>query len=118
MEAVHNDQWHEVDVLRGDAKLELRSDAGTGKLLGSGPAIGEDLQNVHALDGSKLTFSEAIAHAERVGNGPALEANSAGHGDCACVDVGIIRNHGKQVAHYQVSMRGGRIHATLTGTDS
>ena len=118
MEANRSGHWYEVDVLRGNARLELRVHADTGKLLGSSPAQGEDARGAHALDGRKLTFGAAIAQAERVGNGPALEANAAGHGDRAYVDVDIIQNHGKQVAHYQVSMRGGQIHATLTGTDS
>ena len=118
MEANRHGHWYEVDVLRGNAKLLLRIDASTGKVLGSSPARGDDAQGAHALDGGKLTFGAAIAQAERVGNGPALEANATGHGDRAYVDVDVIQNQGKQVAHYQVSMRGGQIQATLTGTDS
>lgn len=118
IEATRSGHWYEVDMLRDNARLELRIDAGTGKLLGSGPARGEDVRGAHALDGGKLTFGEAIAQAERVGNGPALEANAAGHADQAYVDVDIIQNHGKQVAHYHLAMRGGQIHATLTDSDS
>ena len=118
MEATQRGHWYEVDVLRGDAKLELRIDATTGKVLGSSPARGEDAQGAHALEGNKLTFGEAIAQAERVGNGPALEANAAGHGDKAYVDVDIIRDHGKRIAHYRVSMRAGQVEAAMTGTDA
>jgi hypothetical protein len=118
MEATPHGHWYEVDVLRGDAKLELRIDATTGKVLGSSPARGEDAHGAHALDGSKLTFGEAIAQAERIGNGPALEANATGHGDKAYVDVDVIQDHGKRIAHYHVSMRGGQIKTTLTGTDA
>lgn len=118
MEATHHGHWYEVDVLRGNAKLDLRIDATTGKVLGSSAARGEDAQGAYALANSKLTFGEAIAKAERVGHGPALEAGSAGHGSTAHVDVDIIQNHGKRVAHYRVSMHGGHIQATLTGSDS
>ncbi|MBU6416828.1 MAG: hypothetical protein KJS83_06640 [Xanthomonadaceae bacterium] len=118
MEATHRGHWYEVDVLRGNARLELRIDATTGRVLGSSQARGEDARGAHALDGSKLTFGEAIAQAERVGNGPALEANAAGHGDKARVDVDVIQDHGKRIAHYHVSMHGGRIETTMSGTDT
>jgi hypothetical protein len=115
MEATPHGHWYEVDVLRGDARLELRIDATTGKVLGSSPARGEDARGAHALDGSRLTFGEAIAQAERIGNGPALEANATGRGDKAHVDVDVIQDHGKRIAHYHVSMRGGRIETAVTG---
>ena len=118
MEATQRGHWYEVDVLRGDARLELRIDAKTGKVLGSSAARGEDAHGAHALDGSKLTFGEAMAQAERAGNGPALEANAAGHGDKARVDVDIIQGHGKRIAHYRVSMRGGQVETTMIGTDA
>ncbi|TAN04639.1 MAG: hypothetical protein EPN36_08020 [Rhodanobacteraceae bacterium] len=118
MEANRHGHWYEVDVLRGGDRLMLRIDATTGKVLGSAPARGEDAQGAHALAGSGLTFGEAIAQAERVGNGPALEADSAGHGSNAHVDVDVIQNQGKRVAHYRVSMHDGQLHSTLTGTDS
>jgi hypothetical protein len=117
MEATPRGHWYAVDVLRGDARLELRIDATTGKVLGSARAGGEGARGAHALDGSRLTFGEAIAQAERVGHGPALEANAAGRGDKAHVDVDVIQDHGKRIAHYQVSMRGGQIKASMTGTD-
>lgn len=118
MEATHHGHWYEVDVLRGDARLELRIDATSGKVLGSSPARGEDARGAHALDGNKLTFAEAIAQAERVGNGPALEANATGHGDKAYVDVDVIQDHGKRIAHYHVSIQGGQIKTAMTGTDA
>lgn len=118
MEAASHGHWYEVDVLRGNARLELRIDASTGKLLGSGPARDKDAHGAHVLDGSVLAFGEAIAHAERVGNGPALEANASGHVGNAHVDVDVIQEHGKRLAHYRVSMHGGQITATLTGTDA
>lgn len=118
MEATNHGHWYEVDVLRGDARLELRVDANTGKVLGSSPARGEDAQGAHALDGSKLGFGEAIAQAERVGHGPALEANAAGHGDKAHVDVDVIQDHGQRIAHYRVSMHAGRLETAMTGTDA
>lgn len=118
MEATGRGHWYEVDVLRGDARLELRIDATTGKLLGSGPARGEDARGAHALDGGGLGFAAAIAQAERVGNGPALEASAAGRGDSAHVDVDIIQAGGSRIAHYRVSMRGSRVETTLTGTDA
>jgi hypothetical protein len=118
MEANPHGHWYEVAVLRGGAKLELRIDATTGKLLGSGPARGEDAQGAHALAGSKLAFGEAIAAAERVGQGPALEADAAGRGSTAHVEVDVIQNHGARIAHYKVTMRNGQIHAVETGSDS
>jgi len=118
MEATSHGHWYEVDVLRGNARLDLRIDATTGKVLGSSPARGEDAHGAHALDGSKLTFAEALAQAERAGNGPALEANATGHGDTAHVDVDVIQDHGQRIAHYRVSMHGGRIETAMTGADS
>ena len=118
MEATHHGHWYEVDVLRGDARLELRIDATSGKVLGSSPARGEDAHGAHALDTNTLTFGEAIAQAERVGKGPALEANATGHGDKAYVDVDVIQDRGKRIAHYHVSMHGGQIKTALTGTDA
>ena len=70
------------------------------------------------LDGSKLGLDEAIARAERVGNGPALEADAAGRGKDALVDGDVIQNHGQRVAHYRESMENRQIHSKLTGTDS
>lgn len=118
MEATPHGHWYEVDVLRGNARLELRIDATSGKVLGSSPARGEDAHGAHALDGSKLSFGEAIAQAERVGNGPALEANATGHGSSARVDVDVIQDHGRRIAHYHVSVHGGQIETAMTGTDS
>ena len=118
MEANHHGHWYEVSVLRGGAKLLLKIDATTGKVLSSAPATGEDSQGAHALSGSKLTFAEAIAQAERVGHGPALEADSAGHGSIAHVDVDVIQNQGKRVAHYRVVKHNGKIQSTMIGTDS
>jgi len=118
MEATRRGHWYEVDVLRGNARLELRIDANTGKLIGSGAARGEDARGVHALDGSKLGFGEAIAQAERMGGGPALEASAAGRGAQAHVDVDIIQDHGQRIAHYRVSMQHGEFHTVMTGTDS
>jgi hypothetical protein len=116
MEATRHGHWYEVDVLRGDARLELRIDATSGKVLGNSPARGEDAHGAYALDGNRLTFGEAIAQAERVGKGPALEANATGRGDKAYVDVDVIQDHGKRVARYHVSMHGGQIKISLTGT--
>jgi hypothetical protein len=118
MEANRHGYWYEVDVLRGDANLELRIDAATGKVMRSSAARGEDVQGSHALDGSKLAFGEAVAQAERAGKGPALEANATGHGERAHVDVDIIQYQGKRIAHYRVWVQGGRLHAALTGTDT
>jgi hypothetical protein len=118
MEATRRGHWYEVDVLRGDARLELRIDATSGRVLGSSAAHGEDARGAHALDGSKLTFGEAIAQAERVGRGPALEANAAGRGDKAHVDVDVIENQGNRIAHYRVSLQGGQVTTALTGSDA
>lgn len=118
MEATRRGHWYEVDVLRGNAELELRIDASTGRLIGSSAARGEDAQGAHALAGSKLTFGQAIAQAERVGGGPALEASAAGHGGHACVNVDVIQDHGHRIAHYRVSIMNGRLHAELTGSDT
>lgn len=118
MEATRHGHWYEVDVLRGGAKLDIRIDATTGKVLGSSQAHGEDAEGAHALDGSKLTFAEAMAKAEQVGKGPALEANAAGHGDKAYVDVDVIQDHGKRIAHYHESMHNGQIKSVMVGTDS
>ncbi|HKZ10693.1 MAG TPA: PepSY domain-containing protein [Rhodanobacteraceae bacterium] len=117
MESTRNGRnWYVVNVLRGGAKLAVRIDPSTGKVLGSSAAKGEGAEGSNALEGSKLTFSEAIAQAERVGHGPALEANAAGHGSNAYVDVDVIK--GKSIAHYRVSARGSQIKTALTGTDS
>lgn len=118
MEANQHGHWYEVSVLRGGAKLLLRIDATTGKVLGSAPARGEDAQGAHALDGSKLGFGEAIAQAERVGNGPALEASAAGDGGNAHVDVDVIQNQGQRVAHYRVTLHGGQICIRRASVDS
>lgn len=118
MEANRRGAWYEVSVLRGDAKLLLRIDSKSGKVLGSGPARGEDAHGAHALAGGRLDFGEAIALAERAGKGPALEANAAGHGAGAYVDVDVIEDHGLRVAHYRVAVRAGRVRTTLLGSDS
>lgn len=118
MEANQHGHWYEVDVLRGGAKLLVKVNADSGKIIGSSAAHGEDAQGSAALAGSKLTFGGAIATAERVGGGPALEADAAGHGRDAHVDVDVIQDHGKQVAHYRVSTRNGQIRTVKTGTDS
>lgn len=116
MESTRNGRnWYVVDVLRGGAKLAVRIDPATGKVLGSSAAMGEGAEGSNALAGSKLSFSEAVARAERVGHGPALEANAAGHGGNAHVDVDVVK--GPSIAHYRVSMRGGQIKTALTGTD-
>lgn len=118
MEATRSGHWYEVDVLRGNDKLELRIDASTGKLIGSSAARGEDALGAHALADGKLTLGEAIAHAERVGGGPALEANAAARDGHAWVDVDIIQDHGQRIAHYRVSILNGRLYIKLTGTDT
>ena len=115
MEVARGKQWYEVDVLRGDAKLELRVDPVSGKVLGSAAARGEDAQGAHALDGSALTLAEAVAQAEHSGNGPALEAGAGGHGADAHVSADII--HGGRLLHYRVSMRDGQIVAVQTGAE-
>ncbi|HJP99599.1 MAG TPA: PepSY domain-containing protein [Rhodanobacteraceae bacterium] len=116
MEATHGAQWYEVDVLRGGAKLEVRIDPATGKVLGSSAAKGEDAEGANALDRGKLSFSEAVAKAEKAGHGRALEASAAGHGANAHVDVDVIQ--GKSIAHYRVSIQNGQIRTRVTGTSS
>jgi len=117
MESTRNGRnWCVVNVLRGGAKLAVRIDPTTGKVLGSSAAKGEGAEGANTLAGSKLTFSEAIAQAERVGHGPALEANAAGHGGNAHVDVDVVK--GQSIAHYRVSVQGGQIKTALTATDS
>lgn len=118
MEANPHGHWYEVSVLRGGSKLLLKINAENGKVIGSSAAHGEDAQGAHALDGSKLAFGTAIAQAESVGGGPALEASTVGHGDKAHVDVDVIQDHGQRIAHYHVSTHGGQIKTTLTGTDA
>lgn len=118
MEANHSGHWYEVDVLRGGSKLLVKVNATTGKVIGSSAAHGEDAHGSRALDGTQLKFGEAIATAERIGRGPALEADAAGHGASAHVDVDIIQNQGKRVAHYRVSEQNGQMHAVTTGFDS
>lgn len=118
MEATNRGHWYGVDVLRGDARLELRIDATTGRVLGSRAARGEDAQGAHVLGGSKLGFGEAVAQAERIGDGPALEAHANGRGDKAHANVEIIQNHGQRIAHYRVSMHVGKIETAMTGTDA
>lgn len=118
MEATPHGHWYEVSVQRGGSRLLLKIDATTGKVIGSSPAHGDDTRGADALAGSKLGFGEAIASAERVGGGPALEAHAAGHGDKAYVAVDVIQDHGKQVAHYRVAMHNGQVAVVKTGTDS
>lgn len=118
MEAKPGTRYYEVAVLRGDATIMLHIDPTTGKVVRSEPARGEDAQGSRALAGNPLGFGAAIAAAERAGAGPSLEANAAGHGDKAYVDVDVIQDHGKRVAHYRVTMQGGRFQATLTGADT
>jgi len=118
MEANPRGHGYEVSVLRGGSKRLLRIDASTGKVLRSGPARGEDAQGAQSLAGSKLAFGEAIAQAERVGHGPALEANAAGRGTTAHVDVDVIQDQGRRIAHYRVTLHNGQIQSTLTGSDT
>lgn len=118
MEANPHGHWYEVGVLRGGSKLLLKINAENGRVIGSSAAQGEDAQGAHALDGSKLAFGAAIAQAERVGGGPALEANAAGRGDHAYVDVDVIQDHGRRIAHYRVSLHDGQIQARKTGVDA
>lgn len=118
MEANRHGHWYEVLVLRGGAKLLVKVDADTGRVIDSSAARREDAQGAQALDGSGLSLGEAIAHAERVGGGPALEADAAGRGDAAHVDVDIVQNAGKQVAHYRVSRKNGQLQVVRTGLDS
>lgn len=116
MEATRNGQWYEVDVLRAGAKLAVRIDPATGKLLRSSAAKGEDAEGANALYRSGLTFREAVTKAEQAGHGRALEASAAGHGNDAHVDVDVIQ--GRSVAHYRVSIHNGQIRARMTGTSS
>lgn len=118
MEANPRGHWYEVSVLRGGSKLLLKIDAESGKVIGSSAAHGEDAQGAHALDGSQMAFGAAIAQAERVGGGPALEANAAGHGNQAYVDVDVIQAHGQRIAHYHVSLHDGQIQTRKTGVDA
>lgn len=118
MEATSQTHYYEVAVLRGNAKLMLHIDPATGKVLSSEPALGEDAQGSRALADSPLTFGAAIAQAERAGHGLALEANAAGRGNQARVDVDVIQDHGKRVAHYRVSVHDGRIAIAVSGYDA
>lgn len=117
MEVDHGQHWYKVDVRRGTALETVRVDATSGKVIDRKPAHGEDALGAHALDASGLTLAAAIAHAEREGKGPALEAETGGHGAAAHADVDVIQDAGRQVAHYRVSMQGHVVQATLTGTD-
>lgn len=65
MEATQNGHWYEVDVLRDGAKLAVRIDPATGKVLGSSAAKGEDAEGANAVDRSKLAFHEAISRPKR-----------------------------------------------------
>ncbi len=78
MEVDGGQRWSKVDVRRGGALESVRVDVATGKVIGRKPAHGEDAQGAHALDGTTLTLAAAMAHAERVGKGPALEAETGG----------------------------------------
>lgn len=118
MEANAHGHWYEVSVLRGSAKLLLKIDARSGKLIGSSAARGDDAQGAYALANNPLKFGTAIAAAERAGGGPALEADAAGHGATAHVDVDVIQNHGRQIAHYRVSFDHGHVRSVKTGTDA
>lgn len=118
MEANQQAHWYEIAILRGGAKLLVKIDATTGRVIGSSAAHGEEAQGSRALEGTSLTFGSALAHAERVGGGPALEASAAGHGAGAHVNVDVIQNGGSQVAHYRVSSEDGRIRVVRIGADS
>lgn len=118
MEANPHGHWYEVSVLRGGAKLLLKINAESGRVIGSSAAHGEDAQGAHALDGGKLAFGVAIAQAERAGGGPALEANAVGQGDKAYVDVDVIQDHGQRIAHYRVSLHKGQIETRKAGVDA
>lgn len=118
MEANTHGHWYEVSVLRGSSKLLLKIDARSGKLIGSSAAHGDDAQGAYALADSTLKFGAAIAAAEHAGGGPALEADAAGHGATAHVDVDVIQDHGREIAHYRVSLEGGHLHSVKTGTDA
>ncbi len=112
MEATHRGNWYEVEVLRNGVANQVRIDPGSGKVLGTSKAHGEDAAGAHALDGSQMTLAAAIAQAERTGNGTAMEATSMGAGRNAYVIVDVV--HGKGVAHYRVSMRDGNLEAVPT----
>lgn len=111
-------RWYKVNLLRGGAKVQVRVDAVTGKVLGSAPARGEDAQGAEALTRTSMTLGAAITHAEREGKGPALEAGAGGMGAQAWIDVDVIQDHGRRVAHYRVTARGRVLQATLTGSDT
>lgn len=110
--------WYKVNLLRGGDKVQVRIDDASGRVLGSAPARGEDAQGARALSGSGLTLGTAVAHAERAGKGPALEADAGGSGARAWVDVDVIQDHGRRVAHYRVSMHGKTLAVKLTGSDT
>lgn len=118
MEANAHGHWYEVDVLRGHAKLLVKIDSRTGKVLGSSAARGDDVQGAHALAGSKLTLGAAMTAAERAGGGPALEADAAGRGPGAHVEVDVIQHHGQRIAHYRVTESAGHVRVVKTGTDA
>lgn len=109
--------WYEVDVLRDGAPLQVRIDPTSARVVGTSPARGEDAQGAHALAGGELALGAAIAHAERAGGGPALEADAGGTGASVYVDVDVIQQQGRQVAHYRVTRQGGSLVAVLTGHD-
>lgn len=117
MESTRRGQnWYFVNLLRDGAPVEVRIDPATGKVLRSSAATGEAAKGANALKGSKLTLREAVAKAERAGNGRALEAGAAGQGSSAYVDVDVIQGH--TIAHYRVSMRKGRVHVVKTATST
>lgn len=118
MEVEGTRHWYKVNLLRGADKVQVRIDATTGKVLGSAPARGEDAQGAHALAGSGLSLAAAVAHAEREGNGPALEADVGKAGDHVYVDVDVIQAQGRRVAHYRVTTQGKALIVTLTGSDT
>ena len=109
MESTAHGNWYEIEVLHDGAALEIRIDPDSGKVLGTGKAHGADAAGAHSLDRSTLTLAAAIAQAERVGNGIAMEASCAGSGDDVHVTVDVVR--GTRIVHYRVSMSGGQIHA-------
>lgn len=111
-EATRHGNWYEVEVLRNHAPTEVRIDPSSGRILGTSKAKGEDAKGAHALDHSKLSLSMALAQAERVGNGTAMEATSMGSGANAHVIVDVVQ--GRNVAHYRVSMHDGQIKAAQT----
>lgn len=104
--------WYEVEVLRNSTPTEVKIDPSSGKVLGTSKAKGEDTKGAHALAQSKLTLANAVAQAERDGNGTAMEATSMGSGANAHVIVDVVQ--GKAVAHYRVSMNNGQIQTTQT----